>query len=63
MSDHRPDGRARKAVRRMIEATDRAIDSLEELKRARAALSLEAARDDKPLKLVRADEEGRRDGP
>jgi hypothetical protein len=54
-----PDRRTRKVVRRLLEATDRTIADLEELKKARAALSLEATRP--PLKVKTANEEDDRD--
>jgi hypothetical protein len=49
--------RKNKVVRNLLEATDRTLASLEELKEARAALSLESSRP--PLKI--ADEEDARD--
>jgi hypothetical protein len=54
MSSKSPSDRTKQVVKRLIEATDRTIAELEELKRARAALSLESTRP--PLKIVRKEE-------
>jgi hypothetical protein len=53
MSDNTPDRRSRNAVHRVLEAVDGVIKAAEELKKANAALSLEASRP--PLRIVPAD--------
>jgi hypothetical protein len=50
----------RGVVRRLLEATDRTLAEMEELKKARAALSLAASRD--ALRIVPADGEEATDG-
>jgi hypothetical protein len=61
MATEHPDERRRsRVVRQLLEATDRTLASLEELKAARAALSLEATRP--PVNIVAADEEEAGDG-
>jgi hypothetical protein len=54
--ESRESKRAQRVAGKFINAVDRAVDALEELKKARIALSLEANRP--PLKIKTADKEG-----
>jgi hypothetical protein len=45
--------RARSAARKLIEKVDRTLNALQELKQARAQLSLEASQPPPPLKVVK----------